>query len=438
MRWLVVVVALCACKGRAVPDAAPREGPIDPVSVRVTELLGQLRGDDLAEREDAIGQIRGLTSRRALETEEGIALLRALSTLRGAEQTAIVAALVEDPRMPYLPVIEAVAPALDATARTWAIALVGMIDDPAAARTFLRLLERHPGASPSLAFAHLQGHPQQPRVLFPALLDFLDRPVLFDDVLSTALAYCEAGRLPPELLAGHAPRILAIYREAREQLVPRQQVKGTAWRWAESYAETREDAALLLDLMGCMPAELVVADLEAALDYRDPRLLYFATRSLLTHGRAPRGPVLAALGADRETRVWLFDLVADAGRPELFPSRWRTQPALAESQLAGWIARADQRGRVPDEMELLDVVTIDAGPPDGELDFFVFRFRWLPPDELAADGWLAGVAGPYVRGDQPTTDDHGGTFSRYERADARTPAEHVGPRDEILRAWRER
>jgi len=437
---LIALLATAACKDVTPPrrDAAPGHGPIDPVSVRVSELLRDLNYNARA-RSEAITQIRGLTGRRALDPEEGIALLRGLPGLPlddGIDtQTAIVAALAEDPRMSYLPVIEEVAARLGPEARTRAIALVGMIDDPTAGRTFLRLLERFPDRSPSLAFAHLRANPQQSTVLFPALLRLSPHPALFRDVLSTALAYCDQGKLAAPGLAREAPHLLEAYRDARELLVPKQRAGAAAWT-AESYAAAREDAALLLDLMGCLPAEAVTADLQAALTYQDPRLLYPAVRSLLTHGATPPPKVLERIAASDETRVWLYQLLDDAHRLELFPARWQTQEAFASSALVEWLARPDQLGRPPEAIELVATVPIDAGPPDGMLDFFVFRFRAPAGDERAARGWLAGVAGPFLRRDAPTVDDHGGTFSAYERAETKPPAEHVGSPADLLADWR--
>ena len=444
---LALITAAAACKERGRRDApaagdGDARGPIDPISVRVSELLADLRSLDAAARGDAIDQIRGLTSRRALAEEEGIALLRALPELEAHDdtppdpQTAIVAALADDLRMSYLPVIEDVAARLRPAARRRAIAAVGMVDDPTAARTFLRLLGRFPADPPALAFAHLRASPQQPRVLFPAMLDLADHPLLFEEVLATALAYCERGRLRREALSEHAAAILEHYRDAAELLGPKQRATGTAWMWTETYAAERDQAAIVLDLMGCMPEEVVLEDLRAALAFQDPRLLYAATRSLLTHGEPPPPKVLDRIAAAPETRGWLLELLDDAGRRDLFPARWLTQPALAEAALAAWLARPDQVGRPPDELELVEVVPIDAGPPDGVLDFYVFRFRYLPPHERAAAGWLAGVAGPYLRAAAPTTADHGGTFSAYERFDARTAADHVGAPAEILDDWR--
>jgi hypothetical protein len=424
---LAALILAVGCKSRsrrAEPAPERNGGPIDPISVRVGELLAQLRDADPAERGDAIDQIRGLASRHALDTDEGIALLRALPTIAVATgdqldpQTAVVAALAEDPRMPYLPVIEEIAGELGAQARTRAIALIGMIDDPTAARYFLRLLRAFPDESPSLAFAHLMQETPQADVLFPELIALAEHPALFDDVVYTALHYCGSGELAPAVLAEHSPALLASYRAAREMLLPRQRSQGVAWMFAESYAEARDDAGLLLDLMGCMPYELVETDLIDALDYQDPALLYYTVNSLLTHRVPLRGRVLEKIAASDETRIWLYETLRGAEQPGLFPERWRTQEAFARAALAAFVRR--ERGEIPDEIELVEVI------PDGDGDHYLLRFRFLPPHELAERGWMGGVAGPFLRADAPTTDDQLGTWTEFRELATITRERVVG------------
>jgi hypothetical protein len=103
-----------------------------------------------------------------------------------------------------------------------------------------------------------------------------------------------------------------------------------------------------------------------------------------------------------------------------------------------WLMVPTEIGRVPDRIELKKVVALDTGGPDGFLDYYVFRFKTLPPHETAKDGWLAGVAGPFLRKDAPTTEAQGETFSEFESWDARSPEEHVGDVKELLAEWRKR
>jgi len=103
-----------------------------------------------------------------------------------------------------------------------------------------------------------------------------------------------------------------------------------------------------------------------------------------------------------------------------------------------WLVYPTELGRVPDQIELKKVVSVDAGGTDGVLDYYLFRFRTLPPHWAAKNGWMAGVAGPFLQKDGPTTEAQGDTFSEFERWDSRTPEEHVGDVRELLEDWRKR
>lgn len=86
----------------------------------------------------------------------------------------------------------------------------------------------------------------------------------------------------------------------------------------------------------------------------------------------------------------------------------------------------------------MEVVTGTAPLPDGttdDLDYYVFRFRTLPPHWAADQGWLAGMAGPYLRSATPTTDRHGPTFSAFHPWDGKTAEEHAIEMVQILDRW---
>lgn len=144
----------------------------------------------------------------------------------------------------------------------------------------------------------------------------------------------------------------------------------------------------------------------------------------LRESRAPSAADLERFAADRVTRRVLYDVLDAAGKPDLFPGRWRTWPAMAEADLVLWLNHPNELGAPPDEIESMTTV-----PAPGDVtprqSYFVFRFRTHPPHWAAARGWTAGVAGPYDLTAEPTPSGRG-TFSRFEAYDSRTPEEHVG------------
>jgi hypothetical protein len=156
-------------------------------------------------------------------------------------------------------------------------------------------------------------------------------------------------------------------------------------------------------------------------------LLEPVTRAL-SQGRAPLDADVAALAGNPLTRNRLHDVLAAAGRASLFPRERLTAEAVAESDLAYWLAHAHELGQAPDAIELAGRLERPL-PEGGSGEFFVFRFRVNAPHWAADKGWLAGIAGPYTAGRPPPRADR--TFSQLERFEARTPEGHL---DECLRA----
>jgi len=158
---------------------------------------------------------------------------------------------------------------------------------------------------------------------------------------------------------------------------------------------------------------------------RDQRVIDYLGRisRALNAGQDPDPEHLDRLAARPLTRGRLYDLLAELGRADLFPARYRSPVALAESDLAYWLAHPDELGDAPEEIELLG--SVERSRRGGRTaEYFVFRFRTQPPHWAAAAGWLAGIAGPCIRSEPLRTmmDD---TFSRFDRAEGRGLEEHV-------------
>ncbi len=74
----------------------------------------------------------------------------------------------------------------------------------------------------------------------------------------------------------------------------------------------------------------------------------------------------------------------------------------------------------------MKVVPVDTGVHGGIYDYYLFRFRTHPPHWAAKDGWTAGVSGPFLGKNSPSTESYGDTFSSFEEWDSKQPDEHVG------------
>jgi hypothetical protein len=129
----------------------------------------------------------------------------------------------------------------------------------------------------------------------------------------------------------------------------------------------------------------------------------------------------------------LFDQLARLGQLELFPAGYRTQDALAESDMVRWLIYPTELNRAPDEIEQVAVLPLNTA--DGIADLYVYRFRTFEPHWAADKGWMVGVAGPFLRHEQPTTRGLGATFSQFEGFEDRTIDEHIDALLGALDKW---
>jgi hypothetical protein len=434
--WVGVLCTACTARDSAtsvgpMTTAKPVAGAITKPD-RVPALLERLRSREPEVHDGAVDELCALARGKKLSAAEGVELVRATAGFPASDDqdtaTRILDALAHDPRHEYVAAVQAVMPRLGHSAKHGALRLLAAIDDPGATTAFVDLLRAHAEdlEQPS-PLVELANAPHQVDAVFPAILPLATHPRLGDDVLATTLAYCRAHQLTPARLAGHTAPLLAAYHAENDWIAAHQGGSGVAWLWADDYAKHRREAALLLESFACLPPADVDDLLATALALQDPKLVAAAALSLVDHGRAVPADALARAAASPEVRAPLYDALARRKHPELFPVKYATQDALAESAMVTWLAGPTELGRAPDAIERMKTVGIDT--PEGPADLYLFRFRTGAPHWAAADGWLAGIAGPFPHGDRPTT--HApGTFSDFERWESREADEHVA----LLRA----
>jgi hypothetical protein len=381
-----------------------------------------------------------------LPAEQGLKALRAAAQpypfdkpVPGELSEYLVDVAARRPRPEYVPIVVELFGKFSSRAKWWAQAILTGLDSREAASAYMETVRRHgpSGEIPRLLTGPLAQRPRHADIIFPELLAYARVPTLSFDIYRLCLAYADAGLVSVQTLAPFANQVVSDYCVLADQLLPAQQTAGVAWMWENSYAGKRVDAGLLLDLLGRFPAADTEAVLRRALEYRDPRLKYFAIQSLLRLGR-PVGPRnVEEVAAHAEMRNWLYDELRARGQLEIFPQMYCTQAAFAEANLVNWLTYPTELGRVPDEIELMNVLPIDTGLPDGIFDYYLFRFRTHQPHWSAKHGWTAGVAGPFRRTDEPTTEALGDTFSTFTPWENKPPVEHIGDIRELMARWRE-
>lgn len=437
---LGLLIALAGWKyGR--PSAEPSQ-----VNLSWDQLVQQLRSPDSKVRESAF-EILQARAKPGLTRAEGALALQvagdAFPTQKYEWQDTsveLVRSAAVTPYPEYVSLVAANFSSYNAKTKVAALELLARLPERGAAETYVALVKANArdGALQNLPAGTYAEDQRHADVLFPALLDFADVPELRWDIYLLALGYLEHGALKRPALGDYAERIVAAYKEYEVKLRPLQRGEGVAWMWEENYQVARSNAALLLDILGYVPWPEAKAELQNALRYEDPRLAFFAARALLRNGESVPENDLVRIAKSAETRNMLFDSLRNLKRPELFPQAYATQGALAESDMVGWLTYPTELGRVPDEIELMRVVSENVGGEDGILDFYLFRFRTHEAHGAAKDAWMAGVAGPFRRAASPSTMSLGSTFSTFEKWNEKRPEEHVEEIRAVLREWAER
>jgi hypothetical protein len=414
----------------------------DGDGARLQPLLARLRGADPEAREIAADEIEAL-ARAGISVREALILVdeaaerfppRRFEIQDTASDLLRSASHQPDPLL--VPAVTRNYRRYGPKARVAALDLLAQIDDAAAAEAILGLLRANArsGRVRTLPVHTLLDRPKFADIYFPELLQWLEVPDLTWPICELCLGWIDRGAISPAAIAPHAALILRVYAPRRDRLI---ELEGKPPRDDDAWGLLRREAGLLLDLLGHVPTPQVQAELRRALALKDVRVKFFAVVALLRHARTVLPDDLEEIAASAEMRRWFWEALEREGRTTYFPWRWRKVEAFAESDLVRWLAWPAELGQVPDEIELADVVSV-CPVETVQLDWYVFKFRLSEPHWAAKEGWIAGVAGPYVHGAEPGSPSLGDAFTRFEAYSRRTPAGHVGDLDQLAMEWRER
>jgi hypothetical protein len=404
-------------------------------------VVESLRSTDEAARSRGLDELRALGE--SLTPSEGQYALRAagegfpLGTHEGPEapdvpdvEGELVTAASSNPHVSYVPIVREDFAGYSPRAQGAALRLLGSIEEREGAEALVEVLDQVSEDAEVTTLGTMADRPRHADVLFPEVLSYVGHPQLQWAVLKVVLAHLSQGHeLAPSNRVAISRTLVDMHRELRTKLAPRQRRDGFGWIWEDDYLELRDVAAIVLDALGRTGTPEAKSELFQALDYDDPRLQLFSVLGLLRLGEEPSRESLLAVAGSSESRNWLHRGLVEVGRRELFPEALATQEAFAESEMVNWLIYPTELGRVPDEIELMAIVPDGASPPVG--DFYVFRFRTFAPHWAAEDGWMAGVAGPFVLEESPS-EAYGGTFSTFTPWDEKSPEEHVRAIQDLL------
>lgn len=408
-------------------------------------IIKGFMSSDFSEQEHAEESLREF-SKQELSLEDGIKLLQAAANqfpkrkLDFADSSSdLIYTTRKSLHGEYIYIIQENFASYSKNGKGAALSLLTEFSTRDAAKTFMQLMRTY-ARHEEISHLHLSTRNrqlQQSEIFFPEILEYLDVEGFRFEILLFLLAHLQKGSLDTKIFSKHFIKIEEDYRALEIKLSAMQQENGISWMWEDHYQELRNDASLLLDIIGHFPDDVSNRFLRSAIQYTDPRLSYFAITGLLRKHEAIEQTYIDKVAVSSETRNWLYDFLLQIGKQELFPAKFKTQESFAESDIVGWLIYPTELGRVPDEIELMHIGTFDDKTYNGLVDYFVFRFRTLPPHWAAKDGWIAGVSGPFLQKEEPTTNSLGGTFSQFDAWDSRSPEDHLGEVRGTLIKWRE-
>lgn len=392
----------------------------------VEQVVEALRIPDPDERRRAVGWLE-LWRSRPIGPEAAVALLGAA----GQEFPAVDDCWPAVPNRlllgPLLAKASTVSPELVAEflpllagdARWTAIELLvenGTHDAALVLAAELRRLASDGGLSfPSFPVLHALGRStSNASVLLPALIDLAGSDELGGLACGVLLPWAERGVFTQADSIAAVTILCPVIERRTEALARDLQLHGPTVRWDEEhgYSDKRHEAGVMLDLLSQLRLGEGRACLEAAALHAERWIALWGVIGLARLGEVPPAAGVERAARDPECRIVMFDALQALGKLDLMPASERTQSKLAEADMVRWLTFPTELGCAPDEIEQIAVVPMEHGSDPADL--FAFRFRTTEPHWAAKDGWMVGVAGPFLRGSEPSSQACGSTFSQFE------------------------
>jgi hypothetical protein len=242
-----------------------------------------------------------------------------------------------------------------------------------------------------LAFAPLfQGPAAATGVLFPRLLDGLAHPSIAALVLDTANHAFRQGGIRPHPAVDRADQLTALLGEVVSRLRRLEERPGQFGQSAEQVRlVVSEGSALvvgLCDALALMAHEPAIGKLTQALSLGHRRLRTEAAAALARLGQSTGIETLLELTAEPVVRNRAVAYLDEAGQGERVPPERRSAAALAEGDLAAWLASPAQMGLPPQELTPIDSCRLHWPGFEAEVDCHLIAFEYRFPS-----GTLGGV-----------------------------------------------
>jgi hypothetical protein len=396
------------------------------------QILNDLRSTNDSVRFKAIEELE----KAALNIEEQIQILNEAKTEFPPANyewqsipSILIGAATKQPHIELVKIVKDNFTQYDRYAKNEVLVFLANFDNAESAKAFTSLATKYPEEINYLPTGMLSRNFKYKDILFPTLLELINQETTDADVLLLLLEYLNAKQLEPENFTTYLPRLLSLSEKYR--VIIEEKNKSNVDIWDGDYQLIRYKAGIIADLLGHFENEKVITELKNYLLLKDNRLVMFGIVSLMKQDIMTNIETINRVASDSECRNWLYNSFVDLNKEKLFPEKYKTQKAFAESDMVSWLTYPTELARIPDSVELMKVIEVDTKSKDGIVEFYLFRFK-SDHEDWKDKGWLTGVSGYFPIKDKPSTDAYGYTFSSFEKWDKLTSDEHVNKILELI------
>lgn len=150
----------------------------------------------------------------------------------------------------------------------------------------------------------------------------------------------------------------------------------------------------------------------------------------LEKGEEPELKLVKELADDAACRTFLYVVLDQHQKLELFPEKYKNFPSCAEASLVYWLLHPNELAARPEKIKFAKKVEIPYEIKEKEelLNFYVFKWKEFKNDEV----YTVGIAGPYLDSSN-IYDFVPGSYSTFEAFDSQSPEEHANWVHEMLK-----
>lgn len=384
-------------------------------------LLNQLRNSDERIQRETMKKLKKIN----LKVDEGLKILEASKSEfppAKYESQNIPAELIDlcikNPYSEYINKMENIYPDLNSEAKISVLHFLATSESPQALITYLKLLKLDYEALKRLPTGTLGDNPRFPEILFPNLLEYASNKEISSKIYLLLLDYLGKGLITETSLVKYKNIIVSDIIDMAQKIISYKWDPEHRSIWDDdNYIELRYHAGIHFDLAGYIRDPRIICALKNLMNQKDKKLKMFSLLSLIRQDQPVKDEDLLEVAADSESRNIFFDILMKIGKPDLYPKKYLNQRSFAESNMVDWLIFPTELGRVPDEIELMNIIE------DDDEEFYLFRFRCNDAN-WQEEGWMAGVSGSFIKKEKPTTNAQGYTFSCFDKWESKSPEEH--------------